>query len=100
MMGEESAFGQQKYRKEGLDSPPRAVSRRCVHLRKWSRCIWWDTRLQVSYLRILSKIPVDGSASSSHEGIAFFGVDTAGSSVSMFDLVHKQPIYPDAAAQS
>ena len=45
--------------------------------------------LQVPYLRILSKIPVGGSASSSHEGIVFFEVDTTvvGSSVSIFDLV-------------
>ena len=51
--------------------------------------VGYQKLLQVPYLRILSKIPVGGSASSSHEGIVFFEVDTTvvGSSVSIFDLV-------------
>ena len=50
--------------------------------------VGYQKLLQVPHLRILSKIPVGGSASSSHEGIVFFEVDTTvGSSVSIFDLV-------------
>ena len=52
--------------------------------------VGYQKLLQVPYLRILSKIPVGGSASSSHEGIVFFEADTTvvvGSSVSIFDLV-------------